>query len=90
MIQFGSYVHSLINKKGGFLSNNLLATIKECEMSLITSIQFTKPMKNELSQLIQVMFRVKVQSNALEKVQSSQSLNCLKSQIMLEDHPNNL
>ena len=31
-----------------------------------------------------------VQSNALEKVQSNQSLNCLKSQIMLEDHPNNL
>ena len=54
------------------------------------SIQFTKPMQIELSQLLRMMFNVKVHSNALEKVQSNQSLNCLKSQIRVDNHPNNL
>ena len=36
------------------------------------SIQFTKPMQIELSQLLRMMFNVKVHSNALEKVQSNQ------------------
>jgi len=56
----------------------------------MASIQFTKPMQNKLSQLIQVMLSVKVESNALEKVQLSQSINYLESQIMLEDLLNNL
>ena len=33
---------------------------------------------------------VKVQSNELEIVQSNQSINCLRLQIRLENHPNNL
>ena len=65
-------------------------TRTEYKSSLIASIQFTKPMQIELSQLLWMMFNVEVQSNALEKVQSNQSLNCLRLQIRLENHPNNL
>ena len=57
---------------------------------LKTSIQFTKPMQIELLQLLQMMFTVKFYSNALEKVQSNQSLNCLKSQIRVNNHPSNM
>ena len=49
-------------------------TKKKYNSSLIAPIQFTKPMQIELSQLLQMMFSVKVQSNALEKIQSNQSL----------------
>ena len=35
-------------------------------------IQFTKPIQIELSQLLWMMFNVKVHSNALESVQSNQ------------------
>ena len=62
----------------------------EHKSSLIESIQFSKQMQIELSQLLQMMFSVKVQSNALEIVQSNQSLNCSRSQIRLENPPNSL
>ena len=65
-------------------------TKTEYNSSLTTSIKFPTPMQIELSQLLQTMFSVKVQSNTLEIVQLNQSLNCLRSQIRLENHPNNL
>ena len=51
---------------------------------LKASIQFTKPIQIELSQLLRRLLSVKVYSNALEKIRSHQSLNCLKSNLGLK------
>ena len=97
MIQYGSYVHSLINTKGEFyriVCERLQRNAKTQKQNsrnktkynsrLKASIQFTKPIQIELSQLLRRLLSVKVYSNALEKIRSHQSLNCLKSNLGLK------